>query len=241
MVLIFLGVAYQKSMKNIARNLNNTLLRIRAAEQKYGRAQGSARLLAVSKTHPVEAIRLAVAAGQREFGENYVQEALPKIAALEQENLIWHFIGPIQSNKTRQLAENFAWVHSLDRIKVAHRLSEARPIDMQPLNVCIQVNISGETTKSGIAPDEAASLAQEIAPLPGLRLRGLMVIPAAHKELARQRQTFKAARALFQTLQGRDLVLDTLSMGMSEDLEAAVAEGATIVRIGTAIFGARQT
>jgi pyridoxal phosphate enzyme (YggS family) len=239
MVLIFLGVAYQKSMRNIAENLLQTQKRIHAAEQEYARPHGSVRLLAVSKTQNIDAIRLAAAAGQCEFGENYLQEALPKIQALHQENLIWHFIGPIQSNKTRLIAENFDWVHSIDRFKIAERISEARPADLPPLNVCIQVNISAEPTKAGIDASQASDLALKVAALPGLRLRGLMVIPAAHTDFSSQRRPFAATRELLQALNKQGLALDTLSMGMSDDLEAAIAEGTTLVRVGTAIFGAR--
>lgn len=239
MVLIFLRVAYQKSMANIAENLLQTQNRIHAAEQKYARQQGSVHLLAVSKTHNIDAIRLAVAAGQQDFGENYVQEALTKIQALQQESLIWHFIGPIQSNKTRLIAENFDWVHSIDRLKVATRISEARPANLPPLNVCIQVNISAESTKMGIAADQTADLAHQVAALPGLCLRGLMVIPAIQTDFSAQRQPFAATRKLLLALNEQGLALDTLSMGMSDDLEAAIAEGSTLVRVGTAIFGAR--
>jgi PLP dependent protein len=228
-------------MENIAENLNKTRSRIIAAEQKYGRAADSVRLLAVSKTHPPGTIRSAALAGQRHFGENYVQEAVDKIHALAGLDLVWHFIGPIQSNKTRLLAEHFDWVHSLDRIRIARRLSENRPAGRPALNVCIQVNISGESTKSGVNPADAAELASEILQLPGLKLRGLMVIPAAAEDFDTQRQAFRQTRLLLEQLNKAGIGLDTLSMGMSDDLEAAVAEGATIVRVGTAIFGARQT
>jgi len=239
MVLIFLGVAYQKSMRNIVENLLQTQKRIHAAEQEYAREHGSVRLLAVSKGHNIDAIRLAAAAGQCEFGENYLQEALTKIQALHQENLSWHYIGPIQSNKTRLIAENFDWVHSIDRLKIAERISEARPADLPPLNVCIQVNISAEPSKAGIDATQASELAQKVAALPGLRLRGLMVIPAAESEFSSQRRPFAATRELLQSINKQGLALDTLSMGMSDDLEAAIAEGTTLVRVGTAIFGAR--
>jgi pyridoxal phosphate enzyme (YggS family) len=228
-------------MENIAENLNKTRSRIIAAEQKYGRAADSVRLLAVSKTHPPGTIRAAVQAGQRHFGENYVQEAVDKIHALAGLDLVWHFIGPIQSNKTRLLAEHFDWVHSLDRIRIAKRLSEGRPAGRPALNVCIQVNISGESTKSGVNPSDAVELASEILELPGLKLRGLMVIPAAAEDFNTQRQAFRQTRLLLEQLNKAGIGLDTLSMGMSDDLEAAIAEGATIVRVGTAIFGARQT
>jgi len=228
-------------MENIEENLLKIRARIVAAEQKNGRPAGSVSLLAVSKTHAADMIRTAVAAGQHNFGENYLQEALDKIEILPQTDLIWHFIGPIQTNKTRQLAENFHWVHSVDRFKVAKRLSESRPVHLAPLNVCIQVNISGEASKSGVAPEQVAELARQILPLPGLSLRGLMVIPAPQTDFDLQCVAFRQTRQLLQELNASGLQLDTLSMGMSDDLEAAIAEGATLVRIGTAIFGTRQT
>jgi len=228
-------------MENIAENLKKTRGRIAAAEQEYNRSPGSVGLLAVSKTHPVEAILTARQAGQLHFGENYVQEALDKIKALPDPDLIWHFIGPIQSNKTRLLAEHFAWVHTVDRGRIARRLSEARPVHLPPLNICIQVNISAEASKSGIDPAGTQALANEIITLPQLKLRGLMVIPAESHDFDAQRQAFHQTRLLLEQLNQTGLQLDTLSMGMSDDLEAAVAEGSTVVRVGTAIFGARQT
>lgn len=197
-------------------------------------------LLAVSKTFPATAIREAYAAGQRVFGESYVQEALGKIAALRDLVLEWHFIGPIQSNKTRAIAENFAWAHGVDRLKVAERLSDQRPHNLPPLNICLQVNVSGEDSKSGVDPAAACELAQQIANLPRLKLRGLMAIPAPAKELSEQRKPFALLRELLQQMNTLGLQLDTLSMGMSDDLEAAILEGATIVRVGTAIFGGRN-
>lgn len=194
-------------------------------------------LLAVSKTQPAEAIREAFDAGLRDFGENYLQEALEKQADLADLPLRWHFIGPIQSNKTKAIAEHFDWVHSVDRLKIAQRLSEQRPDALGPLNICIQVNVSGEASKSGCSPEAVAALAETIATLPRLRLRGLMTIPAPTENPVEQRQAFARLRRLKETL-GADL--DTLSMGMSQDLEAAIAEGATWVRIGTALFGARE-
>jgi len=194
-------------------------------------------LLAVSKTQPATAIRSAFASGQHDFGENYLQEALAKQAELADLPLIWHFIGPIQSNKTRAIAEHFAWVHSVDRLKVAQRLAEQRPAGLAPLNICLQVNISDEASKSGCNPDELPELARAICKLPNLRLRGLMAIPGATPDTDQQRAAFARLRALRDSL---DLPLDCLSMGMSEDLEAAVAEGANWVRIGSAIFGARD-
>ncbi len=201
----------------------------------------SVTLLAVSKTFPPAAVREARAAGQQAFGENYVQEALDKIAALAdlRAGLEWHLIGPLQSNKTRDVAEAFDWVHSLDRPKIAERLSAQRPAGLPPLNVCLQVNISGQASKSGVPPDRVLDLARTVAAMPGLRLRGLMAIPEPAADLQTQRAPHRALKALFDQLNAQGLVLDTLSMGMSADLDAAVLEGATIVRVGTAIFGAR--
>jgi pyridoxal phosphate enzyme (YggS family) len=216
--------------------------RLRRALEDAGRSPTSATLLAVSKTKPAEMLREAWQHGQREFGENYLQEALDKQAALEDlDGIVWHFIGPLQSNKTRAVAEQFAWVHSVDRLKIAKRLSEQRPEALPPLNVCLQVNISREATKSGVLPEGTLALAQEIAALPGLALRGLMAIPAPAETLEAQRQPLAALRQLLEELQAAlpEAPLDTLSMGMSDDLEAAVLEGATLVRLGTAIFGAR--
>jgi len=228
-------------MENIAENLKKTRGRIAAAEQKYNRIPGSVGLLAVSKTHPAEAIHQARQTGQLHFGENYVQEAIDKIKVLPEPDLTWHFIGPIQSNKTRLLAEHFAWVHTVDRGRIARRLSEARPMHLPPLNICIQVNISAEASKSGIDPADTLALANEIITLPQLKLRGLMVIPAATHDFDAQRQSFRQTRLLLEQLNQSGLQLDTLSMGMSDDLEAAIAEGSTVVRVGTAIFGTRQT
>ncbi len=211
--------------------------RLRKAEESAGRALGSVRLIAVSKTHPAEAIRAAYALGQRDFGENYLQEALDKQKALSDLDIVWHFIGPIQSNKTRLIAEHFDWVHSVDRLKIAERLSAQRPEDLPPLNVCIQVNVSGETSKSGVGFTELPALAQATRNLPRLRLRGLMAIPEPTDDPEEQRAAFRALRVAMHDLGISEL--DTLSMGMSDDLEAAVGEGATMVRIGTAIFGAR--
>ena len=208
-----------------------------------GRPANGATLLAVSKTKPASSVRLAWQHGQRAFGENYLQEALDKQAQLaDLEDIVWHFIGPLQSNKTRPVAEQFAWVHSVDRLKIAKRLSEQRPAHLPPLNICLQVNISRETTKSGVLPEDTLALAREIAPLPSLALRGLMAIPAPAETLEAQRKPLAELRALLETLQAAlpDAPLDTLSMGMSDDLEAAILEGATLVRLGTAIFGARS-
>jgi len=197
-------------------------------------------LLAVSKTFPAEAIREAHAAGQRCFGESYLQEALQKLEALRDLGIEWHFIGPIQSNKTRPIAEHFHWVHSVDRLKIAERLASARPADQPPLNVCVQVNVSGEASKSGIEPQDALELATAVAALPGLRLRGFMAIPQPTPELAEQRAQFAVLRGIFEQARATGLDVDTLSMGMSDDMEAAILEGATLVRLGTAIFGRRD-
>jgi pyridoxal phosphate enzyme (YggS family) len=213
--------------------------RIRVASQKWGREPGAVTLLAVSKTRPARAIREAAAAGIADFGENYVQEALDKMAQLRDLPLCWHFIGPIQSNKTRAIAENFQWVHSVDRLKIARRLSEQRPDTMPPLQVCLQVNISAEASKAGVPPAALPDLAGEVAKLPGLRLRGLMAIPVPTSDFEQQRQPFAAIRLALESLQSELPELDTLSMGMSGDLEAAICEGATILRIGTALFGPR--
>lgn len=197
-------------------------------------------LLAVSKTRPAEDIRAAHALGINDFGENYLQEALPKIEALQALGLTWHFIGPIQSNKTRPIAEHFDWVHSVDRDKIARRLNEQRPADAPPLQVCLQVNVSGEASKSGVSPADLPALAEAVLHLPRLRLRGLMAIPAATNSDAEQRAAFAQLRGLFEELKPQAPDLDTLSMGMSGDLEAAVAEGSTLLRIGTALFGPRH-
>jgi PLP dependent protein len=228
-------------MSQLAAHLDETRARIARAEQAAGRPAGCVTLLAVSKTFPARAVREAHAAGQRAFGENYLQEALGKMSELAdlRSALEWHFIGPLQSNKTRQVAEQFDWVHSVDRLKIAQRLSEQRPGELPPLNVCLQVNISGETTKSGVTPDVARELAHAIAALPRLKLRGLMSIPEHADTLEEQRAPHRQLHALYDALRADGLPLDTLSAGMSADLEAAVLEGATLVRIGTAIFGAR--
>lgn len=201
-------------------------------------------LLAVSKTFGADAVLAAAEAGQRAFGENYLQEALDKMDAVRAMRpdltLEWHFIGPIQSNKTRPIAEHFDWVHAVDREKIAHRLSEQRPATLPPLNICLQVNISGEASKSGVLPADAPEVAKAIAKLPQLRLRGLMAIPEPEDDEARQRLSFHQLRVLYEQLRAEGLPLDTLSMGMSADMPAAIAEGATIVRIGSAIFGTRN-
>ena len=227
-------------MTSIASNLQAVNRVIDLAAEKAQRHRENITLLAVSKVFPASKVREAHRAGQRAFGESYVQEALDKIAALQDLPLEWHFIGPIQSNKTRAIAENFAWVHGVDRLKIAERLSAQRPQNLSPLNVCIQVNVSGEESKSGIASGAVLELAQAIMQLPRLKMRGLMAIPAPAEKLEVQRLPFAQVRELMQQLHGLGLELDTLSMGMSHDLEAAILEGATIVRVGTAIFGERD-
>ena len=231
-------------MSIIAGNLQAVEATIQAACASSGRGRNEVALLAVSKTFPAEAVVEAMAAGQRAFGENYLQEALDKmqeVARLQPDTPIaWHFIGPIQSNKTRPIATHFDWVHTVDRLKIAQRLSEQRPPELGPLDICLQVNISGEASKSGATEEELPELARQVAALPNLRLRGLMAIPEASNEPAQQRAAFARLRSLFDGLKSSGLPLDTLSMGMSGDLAAAIAEGATIVRIGSAIFGARH-
>lgn len=224
-------------MSTIADNVSQVDERIRAAALVAQRDPATIGLLAVSKTKPAAALREAFAAGLRDFGENYLQEALGKQLELADLPLCWHFIGPIQSNKTRAIAENFAWVHSVDRLKIAQRLSEQRPADLPPLNICIQVNVSGEDSKSGCTPADLPALAAAISALPHLKLRGLMAIPEPTDDIAAQNAAFATVRQLQDSL---NLPLDTLSMGMSHDLEAAIAQGATWVRIGTALFGARD-
>jgi hypothetical protein len=226
-------------MTSIASNLQAVRARIAAACTAAGRDPGGVALLAVSKTWPAEAVAAAAACGQRRFGENYVQEGLAKVEALGGLDLEWHFIGPLQSNKTRPVAEAFAWVHGIDRLKLAERLSAQRPARLPPLQVCVQVNVSGEASKSGVAPDQAAALCRAVAVLPGLRLRGLMAIPEPTGDMTLARTRFAALRQLLEGLRREGMALDTLSMGMSDDLEAAILEGATIVRVGTAIFGER--
>ena len=224
-------------MSTIADNIGLVSQRIRAAADALQRDASSIHLLAVSKTKPAQAVREAYAAGLHDFGENYLQEALGKQADLTDLPLSWHFIGPIQSNKTRAIAEHFAWVHSVDRLKIAQRLSEQRPPDLPPLNICIQVNVSGEASKSGCTPADLPALATAISALPRLKLRGLMAIPEQTEDRAEQDAAFATVRDLQASL---NLPLDTLSMGMSHDLESAIAQGATWVRIGTALFGARD-
>jgi len=228
-------------MASIAENILQVRARILSACQAFHRVTAGPTLIAVSKTCPSDAVREAVHAGQRDFGENYVQEALAKMAALAdlRTRVVWHLIGPLQSNKTRDVAANFDWVHSIDRLRIAERLSAQRPAGDPPLQVCLQVNISGEDSKSGLAPADVPALARAVAALPRLRLRGLMAIPEPASDVEAQRRPHRALRDLLEALRRDGLELDTLSMGMTADLEAAVAEGATLVRIGTALFGAR--
>ena len=237
-------------MPDLAVRIETVLARIREAEQRFQRPPGAVALVAVSKMQPTGAIVAAVAAGLHSFGENYLKEALEKIEALKKieelrgytrgyNTLDWHFIGPIQSNKTRGIAEHFDWVHSVDRLKIAQRLSVQRPAERPPLNVCLQVNISEEPSKSGVALADLPALAQAVALLPRIVLRGLMAVPAPCDEFTAQRKPFARLREAQQALTEMGLSLDTLSMGMTDDLEAAIAEGATLVRIGTAIFGPR--
>jgi len=228
-------------MTNIAANLALIHARIAAACERYGREIRSVDLLAVSKTVPSEEVREAHAAGHTAFGENYVQEGVSKIDASAdlRSALQWHCIGPLQSNKTRVVAENFDWVHSIDRLKIAERLSEQRPVHLPPLQVCLQVNIDGGANKSGIASQEALALARAVAMLPRLQLRGLMAIPEPVSDFEAQRELFSRAAVLFNQIRAEGIAMDVLSMGMSADLEAAVAAGSTMVRVGTGIFGAR--
>ena len=228
-------------MKSIAQSLEKIRNRVTVLERRYGRPAGAVRVIAVSKTKPAEAVRAAAAAGQREFGENHVQDALSKLDTITDLDLVWHFIGPIQSNKTRVVASRFDWVHSIDRQKIARRLNDQRPDDRPPLEVCIQVNVSGESSKSGVEPAALEALAESVAELPRLALRGLMTLPRPCDDLDAQRRPFATLRELHERLVARGLPLDTLSMGMTNDMEAAIAEGATMVRIGTAIFGARPS
>ena len=226
-------------MTMIAKNLLTVRARIAAACGAAGREPGAVHLLAVSKTFDAQAVTQAFAAGQTAFGENYIQEAVQKIVELRTLALQWHCIGPIQSNKTRLVAEHFDWVHTVDRLKIAQRLSEQRPAHLAPLQVCIQVNVDGGASKSGVAPEEALALAQQVAVLPRLQLRGVMSIPEPAPDFAAACAVFAKVKAVFDELNAAGLTLDTLSMGMSADLEAAIASGSTMVRVGTAIFGGR--
>lgn len=224
----------------IASQVSKVLTRIEGAASQTSRRSDEITLIAVSKTKPAEAIEAAAACGLQHFGENYLQEALDKIETLHEFDLTWHFIGPIQSNKTRPIAEHFDWVHSVDRLKIAQRLSDQRPAHLGPVNICLQVNISNEDTKSGVSAEQAPELASAIATLPNIRLRGLMAIPKPSDDPAEQAAAFEKVETLFNTLRHTIPELDTLSMGMSQDLEAAIAAGSTMVRIGTDIFGERN-
>lgn len=218
-------------------NVEKTLHRL---EQKYQREVNSVQLLAVSKTKPIEDILAAVECGQTHFGENYVQESVDKIQKLSSQNIHWHFIGPLQKNKTRLVAEHFSWIHTIDRSIIAERIAAQRPENLSPIQVCIQVNIDGEASKSGVAPADIEGLAEKIIQLKNIKLRGLMAIPQVSGDTRLQRTAFAKLRKQFELLNQNGFELDTLSMGMSNDLEAAIAEGATIVRVGTAIFGKRN-
>ena len=226
-------------MQNIEKNLADIRARIEAAATRAGRDPATISLLAVSKKKPHDDIRFAHGLGQTAFGENYLQEALEKMQLLADLNIEWHFIGAIQSNKTRSIAEAFDWVHCIDRLKIARRLSEQRPPDMPPINACIQVNLDQESSKAGVAIDEVAELAAGMRDLPGLRLRGLMTIPAPRTDFDEQRRAFARIAAALEPMQQLGIDCDTLSMGMTQDMEAAIAEGSTLLRIGTAIFGER--
>ncbi len=227
-------------MNQIEERLEKVQQRITRAALACGRDANDIHLLAVSKTKPEKAIQDAYQAGQRAFGENYLQDALAKINNLQALDIEWHFIGRIQSNKTREIAGNFDWAHGLDKLKHARRINDQRPQHLQPINVCIQVNLSGEASKGGVTPDQAVTLAQQINQLPRLRLRGLMTMPDPQSSPQQQRQVFARLQQLLKQMNGNGLLLDTLSMGMSGDMESAIAEGSTLVRIGTDIFGARD-
>ena len=225
---------------NIATNLARIRAEIATAEMQFNRPDGSVKLIAVSKTRPVSDIMVAINEGQADFGENYCQEAVEKIEAISNPNIHWHFIGPVQSNKTRQIARYFDWVHTVDRVKIAKRLDDMRPADKPPLNICIQINISGENSKSGIILDEVEDFISELAPLSNLKVRGLMTLPAPVTEFEAQRDSFAKLNRCLSRLSKINPELDTLSMGTTEDMLAAIAEGSTMVRIGTAIFGSRN-
>jgi len=228
-------------MNNIEKSLAQINQLIQRTEKNFNRPPGSVQLIAVSKTKPVESIRTAIVCQQADFAENYVQEAIDKMASIGHVGLTWHFIGPVQSNKTRPIAAHFDWVHSIDRIKIAKRLNDMRPRQKPPLNICIQVNTSAEETKFGIDPDQLTDIAQYCASLPQIRLRGLMALPAPCSDFEQQRLPFRRLREMFIELQSFVPTIDTLSMGTSQDMEAAIAEGSTMVRIGSAIFGPRNT
>ncbi len=224
----------------IAANLDRIKANIGNIEQKYNRAAGSVKLIAVSKRKPASAILEAINHGQMDFGENYLQEAIDKIESIKQQGIIWHFIGPIQSNKTTTIAKNFDWVHTVDRIKIARRLNDARPTHKSPLNICVQINISDETSKSGIKLTDADSFVRALSEFKQLNIRGLMALPAPEQDFEKQRQSFAELQSLMIRLQKFAPSLDTLSIGTTQDMQAAIAEGATMVRIGTAIFGERD-
>jgi pyridoxal phosphate enzyme (YggS family) len=226
-------------IESVSERLQAVLRRIADTAVAAGRPPGSIRLIAVSKTFPADDIAALLAAGQRDFGESYLQEAEAKIETLGDAGATWHFIGPIQSNKTRAIAEHFHWVHSIERTKIAERLAAQRPARLPPLEVCLQVNVSGETTKSGVPPDDVPTLARAVAGLDRLRLRGLMAIPEPTDDIGLQRARFRLLRELRDRIAGEVGPLDTLSMGMSDDLESAIVEGATMVRVGRALFGER--
>jgi len=227
--------------QNLAENVRVVRERIARAAARCGRDSDSVTLLAVGKTHSAETLRAAAACGLEHFGESYVKEALPKIETLRGLGLTWHFIGQLQANKTRPVAEHFHWVHGVDRLRIAERLSEQRPVHAPPLNVCLQVNVAGEATKGGVTPEALPGLAEAVAALPRLSLRGLMCIPPPEEDEARQRHWFAETARLMRSLHLPGVKLDTLSMGMSNDFEVAIEEGATIVRVGTALFGPRAT
>ena len=227
-------------MSDIAQRYQNILAKIKQFEIKYDRIPGSVKLIAVSKTKPANMIRDMAELGQRAFGENYLQEAVKKQDELKDLNLEWHFIGHIQSNKTKDIAENFDWAHGVDRFKIARRLSDQRPVDLAPINICLQVNLEGEISKSGINPGDVVNLAKDISQLPNLKLRGLMAIPSPNNTHEKQREVFKIMKTLLNELNTTDNHYDVLSMGMTDDMEAAIAESASHIRIGTALFGPRS-
>ena len=227
-------------MQTLAQRLTEIRRQIEDAERQFKRIPGSVQLLAASKSQSIENITAAYELGQHHFGENYLREALDKMILLKDLPICWHFIGHIQSNKTSEIAGHFSWVHSVDRYKIAKRLSDQRPDNFKPLNICIQVNLDNEQSKGGVSPHALPELAQQIAELPRLHLRGLMLIPAPRDDLAGQKDIFHRLREHFERLVAQDITLDTLSMGMTGDFEAAIAEGATIIRIGTGIFGERR-
>ena len=238
--MVVKGRKLEPNTSTVASGLKKVRTHIAEIAEKAGRHAEEITLLAASKTNPAERLREAFVAGQTIFGENYLQEALEKMPALNDLPIEWHFIGPIQSNKTRRIAENFAWVHSVDRKKIAERLSKDRPASLPPLQICLQVNVSGEDSKSGVGPEEVADLAAHVVELPRLRLRGVMAIPELTKFTALQRSQFRMLKEAYDQLKQSGYDVDTISMGMSEDLELAIQEGATMVRVGTAIFGPRR-